>query len=90
MKPLARLFPFVIALLVAVAVTSKAQAQADRYPVKPIRMIVPAAAAGPTDFLARIATDHLARVFGQPLVVENITGATGNREFLLHLRQLRG
>ena len=53
-------------------------AQSDRYPAKPIRMIVPAAAAGPTDLLARVATDYLARAFGQPLVVENMPSAGGN------------
>lgn len=58
--------------------SSLAEAQTDRYPSKPIRMIVPAAAAGPTDLLARMATDHLSRAFGQPLVVENMASAGGN------------
>lgn len=50
----------------------------DRYPSKPIRMIVPAAAAGPTDLLARVATEHLAKAFGQAVVVENMASAGGN------------
>lgn len=55
-----------------------ALAQAARYPARPLRLIVPAAAAGPTDFLARIVADHLARSLGQPVVVENVVGASGN------------
>jgi tripartite-type tricarboxylate transporter receptor subunit TctC len=63
-----------VALLLACSTTAMAQT----FPAKPIRMIVPAAAAGPTDLLARVATDHLAKAFGQALVVENMASAGGN------------
>lgn len=53
-------------------------AQAARYPTRPLRLIVPAAAAGPTDFLARIAGEHLTKALGQPVVVDNVVGASGN------------
>ncbi len=56
--------------------TSLASAQA--YPTRAIRMIMPATPGGPADFLARVASEHLAKAFGQPVVVENIPGAGGN------------
>ncbi len=50
---------------------------ADDYPNKPIRVIVAAAAGGPTDVPARIASQILNPKFGQPVVVENRPGAGG-------------
>ena len=61
-----------------VSLATNALAQAERFPARPLRMIVPAAAAGPTDFLARTVADHLAKAFNQPVVVENMVGAGGN------------
>ena len=49
----------------------------DDYPNKPIKVIVAAAAGGPTDVPARIASQILAPKFGQPVVVENRPGAGG-------------
>src|SRR5262249_10440284 len=54
------------------------RAQAQGWPDKPVRMVVPAAAGGPTDVVARILQPHLQAILGQPLVVENKAGATGN------------
>ena len=51
---------------------------AQPYPSKAIRMIMPGTAGGPADFLARVAADHLAKTFGQPVIVENVPGAGGN------------
>lgn len=65
-------------LLHTAALCGAAYAQTERYPSRPIRMIVPASAAGPTDILARIASEHLTKALGQPVVVENVTGAAGN------------
>jgi tripartite-type tricarboxylate transporter receptor subunit TctC len=48
------------------------------YPSKPITVIVPFAAGGPTDVVARILGDHMSRTLGQQLVVENIGGAGGS------------
>ena len=47
------------------------------YPTKPIVIIVPFAAGGPTDVVARLVGEHMSRTLGQPIVVENIGGAGG-------------
>ncbi|AWN39993.1 tripartite tricarboxylate transporter substrate-binding protein [Methylobacterium durans] len=52
-------------------------AQADTYPQRPITMVVPFAAGGPTDVVARIVADHMSRTLGQQVVIENVTGAGG-------------
>jgi tripartite-type tricarboxylate transporter receptor subunit TctC len=49
----------------------------DTYPQRPILMIVPFAAGGPTDVVARIVGDHMSRTLGQQVVVENVAGAGG-------------
>jgi tripartite-type tricarboxylate transporter receptor subunit TctC len=64
----------VLAMLSALPLT----AQAQDWPNKPIRMIVPFAAGGSTDVAARLVADHLSRALGQQVVVENRTGANGN------------
>jgi tripartite-type tricarboxylate transporter receptor subunit TctC len=46
------------------------------YPSRPITMIVPFAAGGPTDVIARIVSDHMSRTLGQQIVVENVAGAS--------------
>jgi len=53
-------------------------AQAQSYPVKPIRLIVPYAAGGSTDALARAVGQKLGDSFGQQVLVDNRTGANGN------------
>jgi len=50
---------------------------AAQYPNKPITVIVPFAAGGPTDVVARLVSDHMSRPLGQTLVIENIGGAGG-------------
>jgi len=47
------------------------------YPERPVTLIVPFAAGGPTDVVARIVGDHMSRTLGQQLVIENVTGAGG-------------
>ena len=69
---LARLFA--AAVLVALALEASAQA----YPSKPIRIVVPFAAGGAVDLLARLAATKMAEGFGQPVLVENRVGAGGN------------
>jgi tripartite-type tricarboxylate transporter receptor subunit TctC len=66
-------------LLVAFALAALAAggAQAQSFPNKPITMIVPFAAGGPTDVIARIVGEHMSRTLGQQIVVENVTGAGG-------------
>ena len=66
-------------LCAAVALTVlSAQAQAQgNYPTRPITVIVPFAAGGPTDVITRIVGENMSRTLGQQLVVENAVGAGG-------------
>lgn len=48
------------------------------YPERSITLVVPFAAGGSTDILARIVAGHLQQALGQPVVIENRTGASGN------------
>lgn len=50
---------------------------ADKYPDKPIRVIVPFAPGGSTDIIARLVTQRMSQELGQPMVVENKGGAGG-------------
>src|SRR5882672_9127850 len=52
-------------------------AWAQAYPVRPIRFIVPLAAGGGLDFVARLPAEHLPRPLGQQVIVENKAGAGG-------------
>ena len=65
-----------LAATVALAVGG-ASAAAQSYPTKPITIVVPAAAGGPTDTVARLMADAMGRTLGQQVLVENIGGAGG-------------
>jgi len=58
--------------------TSLRAAAAQTYPARPISLLVPWAPGGSTDILARIVATHLHQSMGQPVVIENRTGASGN------------
>jgi tripartite-type tricarboxylate transporter receptor subunit TctC len=65
-----------IGLLALGLVSAPAIAQGD-YPTRAITLIVPFAAGGPTDVVARIVGSHMSRTLGQPIVIENVVGAGG-------------
>jgi tripartite-type tricarboxylate transporter receptor subunit TctC len=65
-------------LLGAVLVGGAQSAQAQTYPVKPIRFVAAFPAGGPSDIVARAIGRRMSEVLGQPVVIENRTGAGGN------------
>jgi tripartite-type tricarboxylate transporter receptor subunit TctC len=71
-----RLAAGLLTAAVALAVGSVPGAAQD-YPNRPITVIVPFAAGGPTDVIARIVTDNMSRSLGQTFVIENVVGAGG-------------
>jgi tripartite-type tricarboxylate transporter receptor subunit TctC len=64
-----------IALLAGLLVA--AGAAADTYPARPVNLMVPYPAGGPSDAIARIFNTPLAKELGQPVLVENLGGASG-------------
>ena len=64
-----------LAMGLALATPSRA---ADNYPDHKVRLIVPFAAGGPTDVIARMVAEQLSNAWGQQLYVENMPGAGGN------------
>jgi len=54
-----------------------APAQAQTYPARPVTLIVPFAAGGPTDIIARIVAESMSKTLGQQIVIENVVGAGG-------------
>src|SRR5262245_45063531 len=68
----------IIALTFVMAALGPAPASAQSYPTKPIRVIVPFAAGGAVDVLARLVSAKMSESVGQPVVIENRAGAAGN------------
>lgn len=69
-------YPLFIAL--AITVAGAASAQTDpRFPVKPIRLVLPFPAGGASDFTARTLAHRMGASWGQQVVVDNRPGATG-------------
>jgi tripartite-type tricarboxylate transporter receptor subunit TctC len=66
------------AIVLAGLLANMAGAAAEDYPSRPVTMIVPFAAGGPTDTLARILSERLRVSLGQTVIVENATGAGGS------------
>ena len=66
----------IVAAVVA-ALAAIPSASAENYPSRPVTFIVPFSAGGPTDALARILGERMRQTLGQPILVENVTGAGG-------------
>ena len=66
-----------LAVLIGAALHSPGSASAQVYPLRPITMIVPFAAGGPTDRIGRIVAEGMRASLGQPIVIEDVTGASG-------------
>jgi len=67
----------VLFLAAGILAAATASAAAQDYPSRPITVVVPFAAGGPSDVVARIVTDHMAKTLGQSMVIENVGGAGG-------------
>jgi tripartite-type tricarboxylate transporter receptor subunit TctC len=67
----------VLALALIASLFAGALPAAADYPDRPITMIVPFAAGGPTDTIARIVGEHMQKTLGKPIIVENVAGAGG-------------
>jgi tripartite-type tricarboxylate transporter receptor subunit TctC len=75
-----RIFGFTVALVAALIAPPGASAQdaGKDYPNRPIKFLVPYPPAGGTDIVARVLTEPLGTLLGQPIIVENHGGAAGN------------
>jgi tripartite-type tricarboxylate transporter receptor subunit TctC len=62
---------------IALEVSSNGVATAQTYPARPITVIIPFAAGGPTDTIARVVTQRMRASLGQPVIIENVGGAEG-------------
>ncbi len=69
---------FAIYIAVALLGISAAPAEEQSYPARPIRIIVPFAAGGGVDLVARVIAKNLSDQLGQNVIVENRPGASGN------------
>ena len=66
-----------IKMIASAAAVCPLAVRAETYPSRPITMIVPFAAGGPTDILGRLIGQYLGQALGQSVIVEDITGAGG-------------
>jgi tripartite-type tricarboxylate transporter receptor subunit TctC len=66
-----------MAAAIGFAAMAPGLAQAQTYPSRPITMIVPYPPGGPTDIIARLIAEKMRATLGQPMIVENVSGAGG-------------
>jgi tripartite-type tricarboxylate transporter receptor subunit TctC len=69
---------FVVIIALGLALASTGAARADVYPSRPITIVVPLPAGGAVDALARILAEHMRSGLGQPVLIDNISGAGGS------------
>ena len=67
----------VMAVMACAALAAPSGAQ-DRYPSRPVKLVLPQPAGGAVDLIARALADRLAEQMGQPFIVENMPGANGS------------
>jgi tripartite-type tricarboxylate transporter receptor subunit TctC len=66
-----------IAAAFAAALAATGSARAQDWPTRPVTMVIPFAAGGPTDVLGRVMAERMSQILGQQVVVENVGGAGG-------------
>jgi tripartite-type tricarboxylate transporter receptor subunit TctC len=76
MKRLSRAV-FLLVAATAVSVLPLTEGRAQVFPSRPVTIVVPFAAGGPTDVVARIVGERMAASLGQAVIIENVTGADG-------------
>jgi tripartite-type tricarboxylate transporter receptor subunit TctC len=69
---------FSAAIMIAIGLGSADVAFGQSYPSRPITLVVPYAAGGPADAIARIVAERMRVSLGQPLIIENVSGAGGS------------
>src|SRR6266851_1751702 len=69
--------PLMHRLITGILLALTSAPAAAQYPSKPITVIVPFAAGGPTDVVTRLVGDHMSRTLGQTMIIENVGGAGG-------------
>ena len=67
----------IFSIALAFVVAGIGTAMAENYPSRPITIVVPFPAGGPTDALGRVLADRMKRALNQSVIVENVTGAAG-------------
>ena len=77
LRPCLRALPWAATLLLALCFGSHAVLAASDYPNRPIQMIVPFPAGGPADIVGRLYGQHLSRILGHPVIIQNPVGAAG-------------
>jgi len=77
MEGMKRLVGSVVVAFAAI-LGSIGSAKAQVYPSRPVTIVVPLAAGGPTDTIGRIVAERMRASLGQPLIIENVTGAAGS------------
>src|SRR5581483_633494 len=75
-KPVRIILGFAVFLILIA--TAAGHARADNWPTRPVTIVVPYPAGGPTDTLARIMSEPLRAALGQSIIIENISGASGS------------
>ena len=68
---------FLSVMVVVCSLNAAGPATCETYPSRPITMVLPFAAGGPTDTLARIIAARMQVSLGQPVIIENVSGAAG-------------